>query len=154
GGTALIPVTVTRTGYNGPIALDVLGVPAGPGGTVTPGTVTAGQTSGGVGLKAAPESTPEPREGQGRGGGQGGQTVAAPRAIVFAQQTISTPGFGMAGTIPSYTRPMISLTSAVIKPGPILLDAETSKRLVPQGSAVEVALQVVRTDKADQKKYK
>ena len=55
---------------------------------------------------------------QGLGKGENGQTVAASQTIVFAQQTISTPGFGMAGTIPSYTRPFISLTAAVIKPGP------------------------------------
>ena len=56
GGVALIPVTVTRAGYDGPIALDVLGVPAGAGVTVLPGTVPAGQTGGVVGLKADGES--------------------------------------------------------------------------------------------------
>ena len=153
GGTALIPVTVTRTGYNGPIALDVLGVPAEGGVTVLPGTVPAGQTGGVVGLKAAAESTFEAREVQVVGKGKEGQTVAASRTIVFAQQTISTPGFGMAGTIPSYTRPLVSLTSAVIRPGPILLNPEVSKLVVPQGSMVEVPLQVVRTTGAE-KKYK
>jgi hypothetical protein len=151
GGTALIPVTVTRAGYNGPIALDVLGVPAEDGVTVLPGTVPAGQTSGVVGLKAAAGSTFEAREVQVVGKGMEGQTVAASRTIVFAQQTISTPGFGMAGTIPSYTRPLVSLASAVIKPGPILLNPEASKLVVPQGSAVEVPIQVVRTTGADTK---
>jgi hypothetical protein len=149
GGTALIPVTVTRTGYNGPIALDILGVQEGV--TVLPGTVPAGQTSGVVGLKAAATSTFEAREVQVIGKGKEGQTVAASRTIVFAQQTISTPGFGMAGTIPSYTRPLVSLTSAVIKPGPILLNPEASKLVVPQGSVVEVPIEVVRTTNAEQK---
>jgi hypothetical protein len=85
------------------------------------------------------------------GKGKEGQTVAASRTIVFAQQTISTLGFGMAGTIPSYTRPLVSLTSAVIKPGPILLNPEASKLVVPQGSVVEVPIQVVRTTEAEQK---
>jgi hypothetical protein len=155
GGTALIPVTVTRTGYNGPIALDVFGVPAEAGVTVLPGSVPAGQTSGVVGLKAAAGSTFEAREVQVVGKGNEGQTVAASRTIVFAQQTISTPGFGMAGTIPSYTRPLVSLTSAVIKPGPILLNPEVSKLVVPQGSAVEVPIQVVRSTTAEkEQKYK
>jgi hypothetical protein len=153
GGTALIPVTVTRTGYNGPITLDVFGIPAEGGVTVLPGTVPAGQTSGVVGLKAAAESTFEAREVQVVGKAKEGQTVAASRTIVFAQQTISTPGFGMAGTIPSYTRPLVSLTSAVIKPGPILLNPEASKLVVPQGSVVDVPIQVVRTTAAE-KKYK
>ena len=39
GGLALVPVTVTRAGYNGPIALDVLGIPSGGGVTVQAGTV-------------------------------------------------------------------------------------------------------------------
>jgi hypothetical protein len=153
GGTALIPVTITRTGYNGPIALDVLGVPAEGGVRVLPGTVPAGQTSGVVGLEAAAESKFEAREVQVVGKGREGQTVAASRTIVFAQQTISTPGFGMAGTIPSYTRPLVSLASAVIRPGPILLNPEASKLVVPQGGVVEVPLRVVRTTEAE-KKYK
>jgi hypothetical protein len=151
GGTALILVTVTRAGYSGPIALDVFGVPAEGGVTVLPGTVPGGGTSGVVGLKAAAESTCEAREVQVVGKGKDGQTVAASRTIVFAQQTISTPGFGMAGTIPSYTRPLDSLTSAVIKPGPILLNPEAAKLVVPQGSVVEVPIQVVRTTEAEQK---
>ena len=64
GGTALIPVTVTRGGYNGPIALDILGIPVEGGVTVLPGIVPAGQTSGVVGLKADAESTLHAREVQ------------------------------------------------------------------------------------------
>jgi hypothetical protein len=153
GGTALISVSVTRTGYNGPIALDVIGVPAEGGVTVLPSTVLAGQTSGVVGLKAAAESTFNAREVQVVGKGDDGQAVAASKSIVFAQQTISTPGFGMSGTIPSYARPMVSLTSAVTRPGLILLNHEASKAVVPQGSIVEFPLQVVRTIK-EKTKYK
>jgi hypothetical protein len=54
----------------------------------------------------------------------------------------------MAGTIPSYTRPLVSLTSAVIKPGPILLNPGASRLVVPQGSVVEVPIQVVRSTEA------
>jgi hypothetical protein len=154
GGTALIPVTATRAGYNGPITLEVLGVPAEGGVTVLAGTVPAGQTAGVVGLKAAAEGPFEAREVQLVGKGTAGQTVAASRTIVFAQQTISTPGFGMSGTIPSYSRPLISLTSAVIRPGPLLLNPDTSKVVVPQGSMVEFPLPVERTTEAAKNKYK
>src|SRR5262249_16415666 len=97
----------------------------------------------------------EAREAQVVGKGTQGQTVAASRTIVFAQQTISTPGFGMAGTIPSYTRPLVSLASAVIKPGPIGLNPEASELAGPQGSGGEIPIQVVRTTGAEkEKKYK
>ena len=75
GGTALVPVTVTRGGYNGPIVLDVLGIPAGSGVTVIPGTVPAGQTCGVVGLKADAGSTFDARDVQVVGRGDDGQTV-------------------------------------------------------------------------------
>ena len=152
GGTALITVTVTRTGYSGPIALDVLGVPAGRGMTIFPGTVPAGQTGGVVGLKAAAQSTFEAREVQIVGRGDDGRTVAASSTIVFAQQTISTPGFGMSGTIPSYARPTISLTSALAMPGKIVL-SQKQKAVVPQGTTAEIPLEVERTTK-EKTKYK
>jgi hypothetical protein len=144
GGTALIPVTVSRSGYDGPIALDIRGVPEGSGLTVLPGIVPAGQTGGAVGLQAAYESGPEVREIQVIGRGDDGQTVVAAGTTVFAQQTMKVPGFGMSGTIPSYTRPLVSLTAAVIRPGPILLRPMTPKLTVAQGSAVEAPLQIVR----------
>ena len=59
----------------------------------------------------------------------------------------------MGGTIPSYARPFVSLTAAVTRPGPILLNHEASKIVVPQGSTVEVPLRVVRTVE-EKKTYK
>jgi len=144
GGIALIPVTVTRAGYNGPIALEVVGLPARGGVTFLPAAVPAGQTSGVVGLEAAADSSLQAREVQVVGKGDHGLTVAASKTIVFAEQTISSPGFGMSGTIPSYARPFVSLTSAVIRPGPIVLNHAASNVVVPQGSTVDVALQVIR----------
>ena len=153
GGTALVSVSITRAGYNGPIALNIVGVPEGSGVTVLPSTVPAGQISGVVGLKAAANSTFSAREVQVVGKGDDGRTVAASKTIVYAQQTISTPGFGMAGTIPSYTRPEVSLTSAVTKPSPIVLNHEASKVVVPQGGTVAVPFEVKRTIK-EKTKYK
>ena len=147
GGTTLIPLTVTRKGYQGPIVLEVRGVRADDGITVIPSTVPTGQISGVVGLMAAAESPFHAREIQVVGKGEDGRTVAASRAVVFAQQTIATPGFGMSGTIPSYARTFVSLTAAVTRPGPILLSAGPAALVVPRGSTVEVPVQVVWTAK-------
>lgn len=150
GGIALIPVTVTRKGYAGPIDLEIRGLPPGGGVTAFPGKVPAGQTAGLLGLKADPGTHFEPRDLQVVGQGRDGQTVAASRTIVFAQQTISTPGFGMAGTIPSYWRPFHSLTAAVVRPGPIALKPGAARLVVSQGDTVELPIEILRSggDKA------
>ena len=122
GRTALIPVTVVRNGYAGPIELDVRGLLRDSGVTAIPTTVPAGQNSGVVGLKAAADSPFQALEAQVIGRGDKGQVVTASTSVVFAHQTMSTPGFGMGGTIPSYTRPFVSLAAAVTRPGPILLN--------------------------------
>jgi len=152
GGTALIPVTVTRGGYNGPIALDVRGGPVNAGVRVLPGIVPAGQGGGVVGLEAAADSTFEVRDVQVVGKGEDGHAVAASRTIVFAEQTVSPPGFGMAGTIPSYARPFVSLTATVIQPGPFRLHPQATKLVMPQGGTVVVPVQVVRP-KREKAKY-
>jgi hypothetical protein len=145
GGTALIPVTITRNGYSGPIELDVRGLPAGRGVSAISGTVPDGLTAGVVGVKADAGAAFDVGDVQVVGKGQDGRAVAASRTIVFAEQTISTPGFGMSGTIPSYARPFHSLTAAVVRPGPIVLDPEMSRVVLPQGDTIEIPLRVVRT---------
>ena len=153
GSTALIPVTVSRAGYKGPIAIEVLGIPGDGGLKTFAGTVAAGQTSGLVGLTAATDAADFAGEIQVVGKGDQGQVVAASKTIVFAEQTITHEGFGMGGTIPSYARPVLSLTAGVIKPGPILINPEPAKLVVPQGSTVDLKLRVDRTAK-EKKKYK
>ncbi len=147
GRTALIPVTVVRNGYGGPITLDVRGLPTDSGVTAIPTTVPAGQNLGVVGLKAAADSPFHALEAQVIGRGDKGQVVTASTSIAFAHQTMSTPGFGMGGTIPSYTRPFVSFAAAVTRPGPILLNPQAAKLVVPQGSSIEVPVQVVWTVK-------
>jgi hypothetical protein len=147
GRIALIPVTVARSGYGGPIALDVRGIPASSGVTVIPGTVSAGQNSGVVGLKAADDTPFQALEAQVIGRADTGPVVTASTSVVFAHQTMSTPGFGMAGTIPSYARPFASLAAAVTKPGSILLNPPAAKLVVPQGSTLEIPVQIVWTVK-------
>jgi hypothetical protein len=119
--------------------------------TAIPGVIPAGQALGLVGLKADPASRFDTREIQVVGKGSGGQAVAASRTIVFAQQTMSTPGFGMTGTIPGYWRRFVSVTAAVTPPGPIALDAGLAKLAVPQGGTVEVPVHIVRDGAATAK---
>jgi hypothetical protein len=150
GRTALIPVTVVRNGYGGPIALDIRELPTDSGVTAIPGIVPAGQNNGVVGLKSAADSPFQALEAQVIGQGDKGQVITASTSVAFAHQTMSTPGFGMAGTIPSYARPFVSFTAAVTRPGPILLNPQAAKLVVVQGSTVEVPVQVVRTVKSKQ----
>jgi hypothetical protein len=140
-------VTIVRNGYGGPIALEVRGIPADSGVTAIPGTVSAGQNNGLVGLKAAAESPFQALDAQVIGRGDKGQVITASTSVAFAHQTMSTPGFGMAGTVPSYTRPFVSFAAAVTRPGPILLNPKAAKLQVPQGSTVEVPVEVVWTVK-------
>jgi hypothetical protein len=144
GGTALIRVNIARGGYTGPIDLDIRGLRPQGGVTAIPGVIPASQALGLVGLKADLASRFDPQDIQVVGKGSNGQTVAAARTIVFAQQTISTPGFGMSGTIPGYWRRFVSLTAAVTRPGPIALNAGEGKLVVPQGGTVEVPVHIVR----------
>jgi hypothetical protein len=151
GGTALIRVNIARGGYAGPIDLDIRGLAPKGGVTAIPGVIPAGQALGLVGLKADPASRFDAQDIQVLGKGSDGQAVAASRTIVFAQQTISTPGFGMSGTIPGYWRPFVSLTAAVTRPGPIALNAGEAKVVVPQGGTVEVPVHIVREGTATAK---
>ena len=152
GGTALIRVNIARGGYAGPIDLDIRGLAPQGGVTAIPGVIPAGGALGLVGLKADRASRFDTREIQVVGKGLSGQAVAASRTIVFAQQTMSTPGFGMTGTIPGYWRRFVSVTAAVTPPGPIALDAGEAKLVVPQGGTVLVPVHIVR-DSAATAKY-
>jgi hypothetical protein len=151
GGTALIRVNIARGGYAGPIDLDIRGLAPRGGVTAIPGVIPAGQALGLVGLKADPASRFDTQEIQVVGKGSSGQAVAASRTTVFAQQTMSTPGFGMTGTIPGYWRRFVSLTAAVTRPGPIALYAGEAKVVVHQGGTVEVPVHIVRDGAATAK---
>jgi hypothetical protein len=64
---------------------------------------------------------------------------------------MSTPGFGMTGTIPGYWRRFVSVTAAVTPPSPIALDAGLAKLAIPQGGTVEVPVHIVRDGAATAK---
>ena len=143
GGTALMRVNIARGGYAGPIDLDIRGLAPKGGVTAIPGVIPAGQALGLVGLKADPASRFDTQDIQVVGKGLSGQAVAASRTIVFAQQTMSTPGFGMTGTIPGYWRPFVSLTAAVTRPGPIAAECRRGELVVAPGGTVEVPVHIV-----------
>ena len=153
GGLALIPVTVTRAGYDGPITLEVQGLSGGSRVTALPGSVPAGQTRGLIALKADAEADFPPRELQVVGKGEDGRAVVASGVTVFSKQTMAVPGFGMSGTIPSYSRHTTSLFAAVCKAGPIRLKPEVDRLVVPRGGSVEATLQVEKAGE-DQAAYK
>ena len=145
GGTGLIPITVTRAGYDGPITLEIADLPAEAGVTVLPGTVPAGQSVGVVGLRASSASTFEVQELQVVGEGGEGQSAVASKKVVFAEQQATGSGFGQSGGLPSHVRPSVSIAAAVAAPGPILLEPEATKIVVPQGATIDVPIRIVRT---------
>ncbi len=87
GGAAVIPVTVVRKGYSGPITVTVAEPP--PGITVRPGLIGGGQTVGALSISAANDATFSPAALKlvGRGQGPTGpfERVAA-KTLVLAQQ--------------------------------------------------------------------
>ncbi|MHC5544711.1 hypothetical protein ACYOEI_41290, partial [Singulisphaera rosea] len=144
-GLALIPVTVTRSGYEGPISLDVQGIAEGTGLSAVPATVPAGHARGILALKAGAEGTSQVQELQVVGKGEDGRVVVASGSVVFAKQTMADPGFGMSGTIPSYSRPVLSLVAAMAKASPIRLVPTAERLAVTRGGSVEATLKVERT---------
>ncbi len=87
GGTAAIPVTIARDGYNGPITLSAENLPAGV--TVKPGTVNDGQVAGIVTLEAASDAGFDIASIRVVGEAKAGNAVlkaVADKPVVFAQQ--------------------------------------------------------------------
>lgn len=93
GGTASIPVTVVRKGYNGRITLKVVEPP--PGLTVRHGSIADGQLVGVLTVSAAPDASFGPVSlgiiGEAAPTPEGPAIVRATKTMVFAQQaTLST----------------------------------------------------------------
>ena len=153
GGTALVSVVATRAGYNGPIALDVIGVPENSGVTVLAGTIPAGQTGGVVGLKAALDSTFGTRDVQVVGRGEDGQVVCG------VQDDRFRPADDL-DTRLRHGRDDPQLRTADGQPHlggdqarPDHPESRGVQGCGAQGGTVEVPLQVVRTDQ-EKAKYK
>ena len=139
GGTAAVGVTVSRQGYNGPIALAVANLP--PGLTVRPGTIPAGQGVGALTVSAAGDASFGAVELQviGEGAGPEGPIVrAASRTVVFAQQ----------GTVPTNLVTFAGLPAAIALPGAMVLDAPAAIEVV-HGYGAAIPIKVARTPGAD-----
>jgi hypothetical protein len=135
GGTASVPVTIVRKGYNGPITLKLLDPP--PGLTARPGTVADGQTVGVLTLSAAADATfgLVSLNVVGEGAGPTGPfTVKAGKTITYAQQAI----------LPTNVETQVGLAAAPAGPLPLSLDAPAGPIEVAHGFGVPVPVKAVR----------
>ena len=121
--------------------------PGGGGVTVLPSNVPAGQTSGVVGLKAAAQEHIQRAGSAGRRKRRGWPDRRGIQDDRLRPANDLDTRLRHGRDDPQLTRPMASLTSAVTRPSPIILNPEASKVVVPQGGTVEVPLRVVRTIK-------
>jgi hypothetical protein len=110
GGTAAVALTVTRQGYNGPIALSVPNPPAGL--SVRSGTIADGQVVGVLSLSASADAAFGATELKVVGTGQGPKgpiEVAASKLVIFAQQAnfpTNSQEQGVLAVAPASTRPI------------------------------------------------
>lgn len=140
GGTAVIPLTVARKEYNGPIHVSVADPPRGL--SIRPGTIAAGQTVGVLSISAAPEADFAAASLRllGRGEGADGPfEVEAARPIVFAHQ----------GTLPSNVVTQRGLPAAPAPPSPVTLDAPAGPIEVAHGFGTSLPVKLERTKGAD-----
>ncbi len=137
GGTAAVGVDVTRSGYNGPIALTVLDPP--PGLIVRPGLVPAGQAFGALTITSPADSAFDSAVLRLVGEGGGPSPVAASLTVVFAEQA------GMATS----TVVQDGLPASIALPPPIAIDAPGSAVEVVQGYRAAVPVKLVRSKEAE-----
>jgi hypothetical protein len=140
GGTAAVAVTVTRKGYNGPITLKVVNLPAGL--TVRPGQIAEGQTAGLFTVSAAADSALDAVTLDVVGEGQGANgpfVVKADKAVVFAQQS----------TLPTNTLTLVGLAAAPSKPQGVALETPAESIEVAHGFGATVAVKAVRDKDAN-----
>jgi len=147
GGTAAVPVTVTRRGYTGPITLTILEPP--PGLVVRPGTIPDGQAAGALTVSAAADAAFGAVELKvvGQGAGPGGPIVRpAEKLVIFAQQSVTQP---QAVTVPTNDLTFSTLAAAPALPGAVSLDAPAGPVEVVHGYGAPVPIKVTRTPGAD-----
>ncbi len=137
GGTAHIPVTVTRRDFGGPITLNVVDPPAGL--TVRPGIVAAGQAVGVLSVSAASDAGFGPIElavvGQADGPGGPLKTKAA-KTLVYASQSNLPVNYGE----------QVGLPAAPAQPEPLTLDAPSDPVEVVHGIGGTVSVKAERKD--------
>lgn len=121
GGSAAVPIAITRKGFDGPITLD-LAAPV-PGLTVRPGTVAAGKADGYLTISAAADAPFDRGDLQivGRGQGAAGPIVVeASKLHAFAQQ----------GTLPTNVQTTFGLPAAIALPLPLTVDTPATVDVV------------------------
>lgn len=140
GGAALVGVTVTRKGYNGPIALTVPNPPAGL--SVRGGTIADGQAVGVLSLSAAGDAQFEVGQvdvvGQGQGPA-GPITASASSSIVFAKQ----------GTLPTNTVVQQGVAIATTPAPPVYLEAPEAPVEVVHGFGAPISIKLARAKDAE-----
>ncbi|QEH37554.1 hypothetical protein OJF2_61450 [Aquisphaera giovannonii] len=135
GGTAALPVSIARRGYQGPITVTVVDPPAGL--TVRPGTIPAGQTSGACTVSAAAgaEIKPVVLRLVGRGQGpEGSIEVPAARVVVFSRL----------GILPTCAVVQRGLPAASVLPSPVVLDTPSAPVEIVQGQGVSIPVRAIR----------
>ena len=147
GGTAAVPVTVARKGYNGPITLNVIDPPAGL--VVRPGTIPDGQAAGALTVSAAADAGFGAVELKvvGEGATPAGPIVRpAETLVIFAQQSVTQP---QAVTVPTNEQTFSTLAAAPAQPGAVVLDAPAGPIEVVHGYGAPIPIKVTRTPGAD-----
>ena len=129
GGTALIPVNDRAQRIQRADRISMSSACRRKGGvTVLPGTVPAGQTRGVVGLKAVRPARFDTQEIQvvGKGEQRPDRRGVAGRSCSPSRRC-RRPASAWPGRSPATARPFVSLTAAVTRPGPIVLNPAGSK---------------------------
>jgi hypothetical protein len=140
GGTAAIPVTVVRKGFDGPIIVTVADPPGGL--TIRPGTIAPGQLVGALSISASPDAsfTALALKLIGRADVAGEAIeVEAAKPVVLAQQ----------GTLPTYVLTQKGLPAAPALPTPVTLDAAAGPVEVAHGFGASIPIKAERTRGAD-----
>jgi hypothetical protein len=140
GGTAAVPVTIVRKGYDGPIAVTVADPPEGL--TIRPATIAAGQLVGALSLSATSGASfaAVTLKLVGRGEAAGDPIeVEAARKVVLAQQ----------GTLPTYVLTQQGLPAAPALPTPVTLDAPAGPVEVAHGFGTSIPIKAGRAKGAD-----
>lgn len=136
GGNALVPVSLVRLGYNGPVELTVLDPPSGL--VVRPGTIADGQGVGVLSLSATQDAAFGAVPLKVVGKGANGLVVQAARLNVFS--TI--------GALPAKAVHQTGLLAAPATPEVITFEAPAGPIEVPHGGSIPIPIKAIRTPEA------
>lgn len=136
GGNALVPVTLVRLGYNGPVELTVLDPPSGL--VVRPGSITDGQGIGVLSLSATQDAAFGAVPLKVVGKGANGLLVPAAKLNVFASL----------GALPVKTNYQTGLLAAPATSTAINFEAPAGPIEVPHGGAIPIPIKAIRAPEA------